>query len=515
MAIRSTFAGLNTMVSGINANRLSLDTVGNNITNAGTEGYSRQSVNLASTRGQKAASVYGDVIIGTGTDSTSITRARNIYADRQYWRENATENYYTTRQTDYDKLEAVFNDSSDTGISKALQAFYSAWSDLSANASVYSNRVTVVEAGNAFSDKLQTAAKTLQDQITANYQDLSDSVTKINDLTSQIVSLNQNIMLYETNGASANDLRDQRDLLSDELAKYTNLSITENNDTGMYTIVSNGITLVNGQHALTLKISDPITNHKYGVNDFNVEIAESGISFHASNGILKATEDNIAEDKAYIDKLANMAAFLLTDFNDQHRQGAGIDDKSTTDLNFFGDSNTTYTWDADKNCVMGPDGELYGINILDELEINSEISADVNKVAARGWTINSDTGDKELNGTGDGSNAVDISALFNISQSADDTSVRAIGTSSLNSYYNAAMAQLGSDAASMDTSEEAQSNVMTQIENWRSSTSGVNWNEELSNMIMFQQGYSACSRCLTTMDEMLDKLINSTGTVGR
>lgn len=514
MAIRSTFAGLNTMVSGINANRLSLDTVGNNITNAGTDGYSRQTVNLASTRGQKSSSVYGEIIIGTGTDSTSITRARNIYADRQYWRENATENYYTTRQTDYDKLEALFNDSSDTGISKALQAFYSAWSDLSANASIYSNRVTVVEAGNAFSDKLQTGAKNLQDQITANYQDLSDSVTKINDLTSQIVSLNKNIMLYEANGANANDLRDQRDLLSDELAKYTNLSITENSATGMYTIVSNGITLVNGQHSLTLKISDPITNNRYGISDYNVEIAESGISFHASNGILKATEDNIAEDKAYIDKLANMAAFLLTDFNAQHRQGAGIDDNTTTGLNFFGDSNTTYTWDADKNCVVAGT-ELYGINILAELEINSEINADVNKVAARGYTINADTGAKELNGTGDGSNAVELSALFNVAQSANDTKVRAIGTSSLNSYYNASMAKLGSDASSMDTSEEAQSSVMTQIENWRSSTSGVNWNEELSNMIMFQQGYSACSRCLTTMDEMLDKLINSTGTVGR
>ena len=56
---------------------------------------------------------------------------------------------------------------------------------------------------------------------------------------------------------------------------------------------------------------------------------------------------------------------------------------------------------------------------------------------------------------------------------------------------------------------------MTQITNWRSSTSGVNWNEELTNMIKFQQGYSACSRCLTTMDSMLDKLINSTGEVGR
>ena len=62
---------------------------------------------------------------------------------------------------------------------------------------------------------------------------------------------------------------------------------------------------------------------------------------------------------------------------------------------------------------------------------------------------------------------------------------------------------------------KAQDDLVTQIKNWRSSTSGVDWNEELTNMIKFQQGYSACSRCLTTMDEMLDKLVNSTGTIGR
>ena len=92
---------------------------------------------------------------------------------------------------------------------------------------------------------------------------------------------------------------------------------------------------------------------------------------------------------------------------------------------------------------------------------------------------------------------------------------RAIGTLSMNAYYNKAMTVLGSDSEAMDSSVEAQKEIMTQITEWRASTSGVNWNEELTNMIMFQQGYNACSRCLTTMDEMLDRLINNTGVVGR
>ena len=116
----------------------------------------------------------------------------------------------------------------------------------------------------------------------------------------------------------------------------------------------------------------------------------------------------------------------------------------------------------------------------------------------------------------DGSNATLLSTLINTGSSdANASTKRAIGASSLESYYNSAMSQMGVDSSAMDDKASSQTTIMTQVESWRTSTSGVNWDEELTNMIKFQQGYNACSRCLTTMDEMLDKLINSTGTVGR
>jgi flagellar hook-associated protein 1 FlgK len=122
-----------------------------------------------------------------------------------------------------------------------------------------------------------------------------------------------------------------------------------------------------------------------------------------------------------------------------------------------------------------------------------------------------------MNGTGDGTNAVNISTLFNMDQSntVDKTTPRAIGETSINSYYSTITSKLGSNSEDIDDKAKAQDDLVTQIKNWRSSTSGVDWNEELTNMIKFQQGYSACSRCLTTMDEMLDKLVNSTGSIGR
>lgn len=92
---------------------------------------------------------------------------------------------------------------------------------------------------------------------------------------------------------------------------------------------------------------------------------------------------------------------------------------------------------------------------------------------------------------------------------------RSIADVSLNSFYLSMMTKLGSDSQTMDGKADAQGKLVEQIVSWRNSTSSVDWNEELSNMIKFQKGYSACSRCLTTMDEMLDRLINSTGMVGR
>ena len=608
--MRSTFAGLNTMVRGVFSNQLGLDTVGHNITNASTEGYSRQSVNLAATRGQAVSSIYGNVLVGTGVDSLSIERARNVYADKQYWNETSTQQYYKTAQVNYDKIEAVFDDSDNTGILNALNEFYNAWQDLSANASTASTRVAVIEKGNILADKLKTGGEQLQAQINSQYEDMRSTVQKVNDTTEKIVLLNKSIMQQETSGATANDLRDQRDLLVDELSQYMNLNVYED-DKGMYSIVSNGITMVGGINRLTLEMSDPVANGDYGINDYTINIKESGIAFMPQNGSLKAQQDTIAENKGYIDKLANMAGFLLTTFNNMHQQGAGISGTdsalgsfvtntdgtlsqvdangtiTTTDytgptygLNFYGDDNTVYEWDAANgqmkatsmkngtvvrsigytattnadgsvtytpnvkiNGTVESESTLKGMSIINALTVNTQLSktSGQDNIAARTFGVEAETdsngaytGDYIVvpNGTKDGTNAVNLSALMNMngteaqkyntakiylnnSTAAVSTTDRATKDNSLNAYYNAAMSQLGSDSESIDDKADAQDDLITQIVNWRSSTSGVDWNEELTNMITFQKGYSACSRCLTTMDEMLDKLINSTGMVGR
>ena len=166
--MRSTFTGLNTMVRGILANQLSLDVTGHNITNAGTEGYSRQMVNLTATQGQHQPTSHGDVMVGTGVEGLSVQRARDLYADIQFRNESSTKNYYETRATNYDKLEVIFDDSEDTGIQNAMQKFYQSWVDLSKESSESSERSTVIEQGKILSDRIQTAAPDFRNRLTPN-----------------------------------------------------------------------------------------------------------------------------------------------------------------------------------------------------------------------------------------------------------------------------------------------------------------------------------------------------------
>ena len=580
--MRSTFAGLNTMVRGIQNNQLSLDTTGHNITNASTEGYSRQRVDSAATNYQERPALYGGVYVGGGVDVVALNRARNIYADKQYWSENSAQNLYKTYKTNYDKVQTIFNDAKKSGVLNAMQQFYSSWVNLSDHASDAASRTAVIAKGNNLVDRIKTCAKQLQSQIAAQYDEIGIQLGKLNNLTKEIAELNKNIMLAETNGGKANDLRDQRDLLVDKLSEITNVNVYEEAN-GQYTVVSNGMSLVQRESSLTLELSPPINNEQYGISDFSIRVVEAGgIGYVPQSGILKALSDTIVQDKGHIDQLADISATLLTTFNDVHKQGVGIDKEQTGWLNFFGQNKfksltgTTYdqmqyTWHVDPltderymeaagasrtvtktagppaqttvaTSVTGSPDRLKSMQIINALKVSDELTAPggQNLVAAR-QVVNKNTGarvvptlsgtssnftynDDWVNGTADGTIAVELSKLFNVDQATaanpkgsmnPRNTDRAISTVSINQYYNGMMSKLGADAENIDRTLKQQDDLMTQITQWRQSTSGVDWNEELTNMLKFQTGYGACSRVLTSMDEMLDKLINGTGMVGR
>lgn len=653
--MRATFSGLNTMVRGIMANQLSLDTTGHNITNAGTDGYSRQSAILATTYSEQRGSLYGSVQVGTGVDALAVERARNVYADIQFRNENPTQKYYETKAVNYDKLETIFDDSQNLGIEAAINKFYQTWVDLSTTASNASSRTHVIEQGKNLSDLLQRATAELQEQIRSEYEDIKSEVGQVDDILNELVAFNKQVLAQEVTGAKANDLRDRRDYLIDQLSNYMNISVTEN-EMGMCQINSGGVTLVNGVSRAHLVMSEGISSSVYGVDygvtDYTIKIQESNVVFLPQNGILKARLDAIDEDKAYIDKMANIANFLLSTFNDQHRQGwdmhgnykfvdedgedfevdseedltainylredgsavspdeessiliedgkyylngeeikkvnadtlyetsnGNIITKVPDTINFFGKGSVKYEfrYDAEKaqnylwsyeEGLTDKERLLSGVQIIAALEVNSKFDENRGErylAAATSYDV-VEKQDEDMNiirdylhkewgeRTGDGTNAVYMSELFNIAQETvisdgkanalvyqnsilrnlkgepialDEDGLEipaeegeyvfatAMSKLSINSYYQQSMSYLGINAHSTDVNYDALQAIMTQVTNWRDSTSGVDWNEELTNMIKFQKGFVSCSRCLNAMDECLDRLVNSTGVVGR
>lgn len=578
----STFTGLTTMVRGIYLNQTSLNTVGHNIVNAATPGYSRQSTNPVATASEHRAGLYNTLEVGTGVDALSITRSRDTFADFQFRQENSTKGYYETMANNFDKIEVIFNDATNVGVADAMSALYKAWSALSTEGPTAANRTTVIEKSKIFSDEIQTAAQRLQEQINAQYDEIKNHTIHVDETLEQLRILNRQVVAAEADGSMANDLRDQRDLLTDELASYFNLSVTET-ELGAYQIVGNGAMLVNGYDRLHLQfddagVSSALYGVDYGVQDHQIRIKESDVVFAPNNGILKAHYDAIQDCKDQLDTLANMASYMLTALNDQH--AAGYDMNGDTGINFFGVTGYDYAYEYDPENmynymnVTDTDGNvsrISGIKIINSMNVNAyfdQVGGYKYVAAATAYkdvddnnewikyTADTDMDAQDANGnyiyklawgnrTGDGTNAVYISELFNmpfdtiveagrsnaniiqkytlkdlkgnevLDSNGNKTYITPLGQTSLNSYYQEAMTQVSVEASSLDATIEQHDIIMTQIENWRDSTSGVDWNQELTEMIKFQKAYQSCARCLTAMDECLDRLVNNTGMVGR
>ena len=231
--------------------------------------------------------------------------------------------------------------------------------------------------------------------------------------------------------------------------------------------------------------------------------------------------------------------------------------------NLFGNDDHFYTysqntkWGVNTVTVVGIDGvtrTLSGTDIINALKLNTKFEGSEGHryvAAATAYDDSTDYSSYDNDGrhvtdsdtyisrlvkwnerTGDGTNAVFMSELFNmtcenitisgrsngfiINRYADTfKSLNPIGGQSINEFYVAMGTRLGVEASSIDTLVTQQDVVMTQAQNWRDATSGVDWNEELTNMIKYQKAFVACSRCLNAMDECLERLVTSTGTVGR
>jgi flagellar hook-associated protein 1 len=232
-----TLQGLQTALSGLIAEQTALDTTGNNIANANTEGYSRETAllepNPPLTIPSISAQTGEGAQLGTGVSVLTISRIRNDYLDAQYRTQSSALSAATAQAEVLEQAQAAFNEPSSAGIASQLSNFWNAWNDLANSPTEGATKEAVVEAGKQLAtafNELSSQLSTLATQANAQYESLTGPGGEVEDYAKQIAQLNGQIKLSEEAGQPPNEMLDRRDLLLDKLSALANITVSEGTD---------------------------------------------------------------------------------------------------------------------------------------------------------------------------------------------------------------------------------------------------------------------------------------------
>lgn len=264
----STFFGLNIGKSGLYTYQSALNTTAHNSANAETNGYTRQVINLKASRPLSVYASHG--MVGTGVTATGITQVRNNYYDTKYRSNSAIAGMYSTKSHYMTEVENYFNEVENNGILNELGNMTESLQELMKDPTSIPVRTQLTQYGNSLAEYLNSLGNNLAKVQEEANTELKNSCDRINSLSQQIAMLTKQINTAEVNGVVANDLRDARNVLVDELGSYANITVSENvvgDSVGRttYTVKLDGKTLVNTTEYNTLS-AVPSAN-KNNLND--------------------------------------------------------------------------------------------------------------------------------------------------------------------------------------------------------------------------------------------------------
>lgn len=462
------FSGLEIGKRALAANQLWLNTIGHNISNVNTPGYSRQRVNITASRPEDHYAGQ----VGTGVTVTDIRNVRDLFLNQQYQNERKKLGQWESMEKTMTQIEQMFNEPNDNSLGDLMDQFWNAWEDLTqfGQTESASARIALVEQTNLLTDefhRLHSSLQTLQKSVN---KDIELMVGDINSYSAEIVQLNKMIAREEVDGDNANDLRDRRDYLIDELSQYVDIN-TVDMANGATMVQIGSMMLADDQNYIPLTLEATTVD---GVRLSEIRWDNSDKVVKSLNGQLKGlveTRDEVIPD--YLVDLNSMAEKLVDEINGLHETGYGLD--GTTGYQFFDGAFT----DADN------------------IQISFMIENDVNLIAA------SQSGE-----IGDNSNALAIadirhSQLFNNSNAT------------LGEFYNSIISKVGVETSQAIQLREDHEILVEQIDYSRQSVQGVSLDEEMTQMIKYQNAFDAAARVITTIDEALDLVINRMGLVGR
>ena len=442
---------------------------GNNIANVNTPGYTRQRLNLSSD-----VPVHTTVgAMGTGVTAVNVERVYQRFLGVQINNETQARGNWEAKKDMLDRVEMIFDESGGYGLNQAMSEFWTAWQDLTNNPSGPVERSVLIAKSEILAE---TFSKNSQDLLTVQ-QDidsmLEGSVDEINLLSEKIVHLNQKIIQMESGGDTANDYRDQRDLLLNELSELIDIESFENSAGGVTVSVGSGQPLVEGTNAYRLSTR---TNALGNQNIVWIDAANNTVDITDSiaGGKVKGWLDVRDLDiRNALNRLDTLAQNLMDEVNSLHAGGYGLDGSTGND--YFSSTATAPALN---------------------MQVNPSLVSDTRLIAAA-QSFDTVPGDKP----GDNSNAIAIANL-------KSARIMNGNTAAFDAYYESFVGDLGYAVQQAGAYYDHQSEMVHQLENYRESISGVSVDEEMVNLVKYQNAYQAAAKLITTADEMMQSVLN-------
>ncbi len=471
----STFGGLNTAYLGLTAARQGINLAGQNIANAGTEGYTRQRIEQSSI-GTPAASglTAAGVRPGQGVSVDGISRLGNGFLDAGVRSTAAQAGFTSIRSTALQRIEETLQEPGENGIATALQAFWGAWQGISNHPGESAPAGVLLQAGTTLADRVSAGYRALDAEWTQVRSEAAANTAAVNDAAAQVAGYNSTIRSVVASGGSANELIDARNSAIETIAALAGGTVRENAD-GTADVMVGGNTLVSGSSYRTLSLGGQSTMTGAGTA-VQVEWSDrpgkpAGLDGGRIAGAVSllspssgGTGGAIAEAAASYD---SFAAELAAKVNAVHRSG-----QSTTgaaNLDFFASTPV-------------------GSPAL-SLRVVPRDAAGIATGTAGAGTL-------------DGSVA-DSLAQLGTSATSPDTAWAAVVTG------------IGVLSRSAQQHEQLSTAASISAQGQRNSGASVSLDEENISLLTNQHAYQAAARVMTAVDEALDVLINRTGLVGR
>ena len=528
--MRSTFMGLEASKRGLFTQQTALYTTGHNISNANTLGYSRQRVNMQATPGFPTAGLNQPIYpghLGTGVETGSIQRIRSEFIDRQYRQETNQFGYWESRTKAISQMEDIINEPSEFGLDKAFAQFWKGLQDVGNKPADAAARKVAIGLAKHLAESfntIDTQLKTIQGNLG---KELGVSTTQINTILKEIAAVNKQIQEVEPNGHVPNDLYDVRDVLVDKLNEYIPVSIERVPSGGLASEVAEG------SFKITFKGTDGVVRNLVDGKDFaqftamgtngskvtgdeitnlfselqltdieSLEDHEAGTvtssqaaigqqDFEASKGKLLSLINSYGYQstggiKGYypetLEKLDQLANAFIQEFNTLHANGYTLEEK-----------------DANGNIInASTNGGTFFVGTgAGGIQLNDAIENNVNLLAASSGVTQE----------GDGKHAYELANM-------QHKLYASIGNATMQSFYQGIVGKIGVDGEEALRLAATHESQRLTVSNNRDSMSSVSLDEEMTNMITFQQAYNANARMITVVDETLDKIINGMGRVG-